>query len=96
MKIAFGLELLSRPAVAGVVFLGSSRRIGTTDLRNVKRNVAAFLPRNRVAEAFHEIVKNLNFFDIAMRGPGGSRSETGCCPLLRIIYSKHRLQARER
>jgi hypothetical protein len=58
----FGLELRRRLIVAASVFLSWSRRIGATDLRNAERNVAALLPRDRVAEAFHELVKNLNFF----------------------------------
>jgi hypothetical protein len=58
----FGLELRSRLIVAASAFPSWSRRIGATDLRNAERNMAAFLPRDRVAEAFYELVKNPNFF----------------------------------
>lgn len=55
------LELRRSLIVAAPVLLGRSRGIGATNLRNAERDVAAFLPRNGVAEAFHQFVENLDF-----------------------------------
>jgi hypothetical protein len=57
----FGLELRRRLIVAASVFFSWSRRIGATDLRKAERNGVASLPRDGVAEAFHQLVENLDF-----------------------------------
>ncbi len=56
-----GLGLRRRLVLAAPVFLSWSRGIGAPDLRNAGRDVAAFFPRDGLAEAFHQLVENLDF-----------------------------------